>query len=143
MTDALNTASTPAAGAWSDRIGRRPVVLAGLTVTTVMIVILTLVSNDYVFVAGVSVLGFFMYAARPVIHSWMMDLAPAKVAASATSVMFGVQSMFVAIIVTVGGAAADRWGLGVVFYLLAASMLIANVLVYLMPHHEPGQGAAE
>ena len=63
----------------------------------------------------------------------MMDLAPAKVAASATSVMFGVQALFTAIMVTGGAAAADRWGLDVVFYLLAASMLIANVLVYLMP----------
>jgi predicted MFS family arabinose efflux permease len=132
--------ATPAAGAWSDRIGRRPVVLAGLTVTTVMIVILTLVSNDYVFVAGVSVLGFFMYAARPVIHSWMMDLAPNEVAASATSVMFGVQALFVVVISTTGGMIADRWGLGVVFYLLAASMLAANVLVYLLPHHDPGDG---
>ena len=78
-----------------------------------------------------------MYAARPVIHSWMMDLAPAKVAASATSVMFGVQAMFTAVMVAAGGAAADKWGLGVVFYLLAASMLIANVLVYLMPRHTP------
>ena len=135
--------ASPIAGAWSDRAGRRPVVLAGLSASTVLIFVLTVIHNDILFIAGVSVLGFVMYAARPVIHSWMMDLAPAKVAASATSVMFGVQSMFVAIIVTVGGAAADQWGLGVVFYLLAASMLIANVLVYLMPHHEPGQGAAE
>ena len=59
--------------------------------------------------------------------------------------MFGVQAMFTAVMVAAGGAAADKWGLGVVFYLLAASMLIANVLVYLMPRHkpgrEPGQGA--
>jgi MFS family permease len=135
--------ASPIAGAWSDRAGRRPVVLAGLSASAVLIVVLTVIHNDVLFIAGVSVLGFVMYAARPGIHSWMMDLAPAKVAASATSVMFGVQAMFVAIIVTVGGAAADRWGLGVVFYLLAASMLIANVLVYLMPHHEPSQGAAK
>ena len=135
--------ASPIAGAWSDRAGRRPVVLAGLSASAVLIVVLTVIHNDILFIAGVSVLGFVMYAARPVIYSWMMDLAPAKVAASATSVMFGVQAMFVAIIVPVGGAAADRWGLGVVFYLLAASMLIANVLVYLMPHHEPSQGAAK
>ncbi len=132
--------ASPLAGAWSDRVGRRPVVLAGLSASTVLIVVLTIIQNDILFIAGVSVLGFVMYAARPVIHSWMMDLAPVKVAASATSVMFGAQAMFTAVMVTVGGAAADRWGLGVVFYLLAASMLIANVLVYLMPHHKPGQG---
>ncbi len=135
--------ASPIAGAWSDRAGRRPVVLAGLSASTVLIVALTIIDNDILFIAGVSVLGFVMYAARPVIHSWMMDLAPAKVAASATSMMFGVQALFTAVMVIVGGMIADRWGLGVVFYLLAASMLIANVLVYLMPHHDPGQGASE
>jgi MFS family permease len=131
--------ASPIAGAWSDRIGRRPVVLGGLSASTVLIVVLTLIQNDVVFIAGVSVLGFVMYAARPVIHSWMMDLAPTQVAASATSVMFGVQAMFVAVMVSGGGVVADKWGLSMVFYLLAASMLIANVLVYFMPHHKPGQ----
>ena len=132
--------ASPVAGAVSDRIGRRPVVLAGLSVTTVMIVVLTLVQNQTLFIVGVSVMGFAMYAARPVIHSWMMDMAPIRVAGSATSVMFGVQAMFTAIMVTGGGAVADVWGLGVVFYLLAASMLIANVLVYMLPDKLQGRG---
>ena len=65
--------ASPIAGAWSDRAGRRPVVLAGLSVSTVLIAVLTVIQNDVLFIAGVSVLGFVMYAARPVIHSWMMD----------------------------------------------------------------------
>ncbi len=133
--------ASPVAGAWSDRIGRRPVVLAGLTASTMMIVALTIIDNDILFIMGVSVLGFVMYAARPVIHSWMMDLAPNEIAASATSIMFGVQSLFVVFISAAGGMIADRWGLGVVFYVLAAAMLIANVLVYFLPHHDPGDGS--
>jgi len=125
--------ASPVAGALSDRIGRRPVVLAGLSVTTVMIVLLTLVQNEIVFIAGVSFMGFAMYAARPVIHSWMMDMAPKEVAGSATSVMFGFQAMFTVIMVTGGGVVADAWGLSVVFYILAAAMLVANVLVYMLP----------
>ncbi len=132
--------ASPVAGVWSDRVGRRPVVLAGLSVTTVMIVILTIIQNETLFIAGVAVMGFAMYAARPVIHSWMMDLAPPEVAASATSVMFGVQSLFTAIMVTGGGAVADRWGLEAVFYLLALSMLVANVLVYLLRDKGPDNG---
>ena len=131
--------ATPVAGAWSDRIGRRPVVLGGLSITTVLIVVLTVVQNEIVFVGGVAVMGFVMYAARPVIHSWMMDLAPPEVAASATSVMFGVQALFTTVMLMVSGAIADAWGLGVVFYLLAASMLAANVLVYLLPNQLPGE----
>jgi len=132
--------AAPIAGAWSDRVGRRPVVLAGLSVTTVMIVFLTLIDNETLFIAGVTFMGFAMYAARPVIHSWMMDLAQPEVAASATSVMFGVQSLFTAIMVAGGGAVADRWGLEAVFYLLALSMLVANVLVYLLRDKGPDNG---
>ena len=129
--------ASPVAGAWSDRIGRRPVVLGGLSITTVLIIVLTLVQNEVVFIGGVAVMGFAMYAARPVIHSWMMDLAPPEVAASATSVMFGVQALFTTIMLAVGGGVADKWGLQVVFYLLAASMLVANVLVYMLPNKLP------
>ncbi len=132
--------ASPVAGALSDRIGRRPVVLAGLSVTTVMIVIRTLIDDETLFIAGVAFMGFAMYAARPVIHSWMMDMAPPEVAASATSVMFGVQALFTAIMVTGGGVVADRWGLVVVFYLLALSMLVANVLVYLLSDNGPDNG---
>ncbi len=132
--------ASPVAGAWSDRVGRRPVVLAGLSVTTVMIVFLTLIDNETLFIAGVTFMGFAMYAARPVIHSWMMDLAQPEVAASATSVMFGVQALFTAIMVAGGGAVADRWGLEAVFYLLALSMLVANVLVYLLRDKGPDNG---
>ncbi len=131
--------AAPVAGAWSDRIGRRPVVLGGLSITTVLIVLLTLVQNETVFIGGVAVMGFVMYAARPVIHSWMMDLAPPEVAATATSVMFGVQALFTTIMLMIGGGVADKWGLEVVFYLLAASMLAANVLVYLLPNKLPSE----
>jgi MFS family permease len=129
--------ASPIAGTWSDRVGRRPVVLAGLTTTTLVIAGLTLIDNDTLFIAGVSLLGFALFAVRPVIHSWLMDLTPANLSGSAISVMFGTQAGLSALVPTVGGIIADIWGLTVVFYLLAAIMLVANVMVYLLPGHRP------
>ena len=126
--------AAPAAGAWSDRIGRRPVVLSGLTVTTLVIVSITLIRNDLVLVAAVSILGFALFAVRPVVHSWMMDLVPPNLSGSATSLMFGTQALLSAAVPPIGGAIADAYGLSAVFYFLAGSMLIANFLVYLVPH---------
>ena len=128
----------PLAGAWSDRAGRRPVVLAGLSGSTAVIAVLTLAGNEALFIAGLSVLGFMLFAVRPVIHSWMMDLTPPNMAGSATSVMFGTQSLLSMAAPVAGGMIADAWGLPAVFYALAGVMLIANVLVYLLPHHDPG-----
>lgn len=125
--------AAPVAGAWSDRVGRRPVVLAGLTTTTVTIVALTLIQHELLFIAGVSVLGFALFAVRPVVHSWLLDLTPPRLSGSATSIMFGTQAVLSAAVPVIGGVIADGYGLAVVFYLLAATMIIANVLVYLLP----------
>ena len=130
----------PVAGTWSDRIGRRPVVLAGLSGSTIVIAALTLAGNEVMFIAGISILGFMLFAVRPVVHSWMMDLAPPQMAGSATSLMFGAQSLLSAIGPLAGGIIADIWGLTFVFYALAGTMLVANVLVYFLPRQDPKTG---
>ena len=118
------------AGTMSDRVGRRPVVFAGVTATTVVIIGVTFISHDLLFIAGVSVLGFVLFAVRPVMQGWMMDLTPRELGGSATSVMFGVQALFGAAVPVLGGIVADTWGLIEVFYMLAGFMLIANVMMF-------------
>jgi MFS family permease len=133
--------ATPAAGHLSDRIGRRPIVIGGLWTTTAIIIALTFIESQVVFVAGIAFLGFFLYAARPVMHSWMMDLAPSNMGGSATSLMFGFQSLATIPVPIVGGLIADNYGLLPVFYCLAGSMLIANVLTLLVPKQEAEKAA--
>jgi MFS family permease len=128
--------AAPIAGTWSDRVGRRPVVLSGLTVTTVVIAAIALIQNDITLVIAVSVLGFALFAVRPVIHSWMMDLVPSSLSGSATSLLFGTQSLLSAAVPPIGGLIADAYGLSAVFYFLAGTMLVANFLVYLLPHQD-------
>lgn len=125
--------AAPLAGYWSDKAGRRPVVMAGITTTTVVLIGLTFVSNSMVYVAGVSVLGFALFAIRPVVHSWLMDLTPAHMGGSATSLMFGLQALFAMIAPVLGGWLADRYGLQAAFYLLSAAMILANAVVILLP----------
>jgi len=134
--------AAPVAGVWSDRVGRRPVVLAGLTVTTLVVAGITLLQNELVVVAGVSLLGFALFSVRPVVHSWLMDMTPPNLSGSATSLLFGTQSLLSAAVPPVGGLLADAYGLASVFYLLAATMVVANFLVYLLPHETPGERSA-
>ncbi len=128
--------ASPVAGVWSDRVGRRPVVLAGLTVSTITVAALTLIGSDMLFIAGVAVLGFALYAVRPVVHSWMMDLTPSGLGGSATSLMFGAQAGLSTLMPVIGGVIADNYGLIWVFYTLAGSMLITNLLVLTLPRSE-------
>lgn len=127
----------PAAGIASDRMGRKPVALMCMTGSTLAIVALTLVDGVAPFVAVATLLGLAMFAVRPVIHSWALDLAPEHMGGSMVSLLFGSQSAFSALVPLVGGFAADQWGLASVFYILAGSMLVSNVLVAALPrrHH--------
>jgi FSR family fosmidomycin resistance protein-like MFS transporter len=120
--------ATPIAGILSDRIGRRSVVVAGLSSTTILIIALTFVTNDIAYIVGVSVLGLSLYAVRPVVQSWMLDLTPDRLGGSATSLMFGMQSGLAIIMPIIGGIIADAYGLKAVFYFIAAAMLAANIV---------------
>ena len=126
--------ATPIAGIWSDRAGRRPVVLAGFSGTTIVLAVITLLDSQIALVVGVALLGFSLYAARPVMHSWMMDVTPPEMGGSAMSLLFGTQSLFNFAMPPLCGWIADQWGLTAVFYLLAATILIANVLVLAVPN---------
>lgn len=128
--------SGPIAGIWSDRTGRRPVVIAAATGTTIVVPFLAFVPNEYFFIAGVSVLGFVLFALRPVIHSWMMDLTPAKMHGTATSALFGTQTALTLPMPVMAGWIADSYGISAVFYFLAGTMVIANVIVVMLPNAE-------
>ncbi|MGH6621682.1 MAG: MFS transporter, partial [Alphaproteobacteria bacterium] len=94
---------------------------------------LTFISNATLYVAGISLLGFFLFSIRPVVQSWMMDLVPPRFSGSATSLMFGTQAILGALAPILGGLVADRYGLVAVFYCLAGIMLFANALVLFIP----------
>lgn len=130
--------ATPIAGRLSDRIGRRAVVLAGLGVSTLAIAVLTLLGSEVAFIAGVSILGFALFAVRPVVHSWMMDLTPPSLGGSATSLMFGAQTGLSILAPALGGLIADAYGLVVTFYVLAGTMLVTNLLAWRLPNTRPG-----
>ena len=124
----------PLAGAWSDRIGRQPVILAGLSATSILVLSLTFVNNITTFIFLVSLLGFALFSLRPVIHSWVMDLVDGHMSGTAISVLFGTQSAFTFTVPLLGGIIADAWGLKVVFYLLTLTIMIAALITLRLRH---------
>lgn len=135
--------ASPIAAAYADRIGRRRVVMMALGASTAVIVGLTFVGNGTAYVAGISLLGFTMFAVRPVIQGWMMDLAPRTMAGSAISLMFSIQAFNSAITPIVGGVIADHYGLVAVFYFLGAILMVANLVVFFLPKEEARPEAAD
>ncbi|NND49673.1 MAG: MFS transporter [Rhizobiales bacterium] len=124
----------PIAGAWSDRIGRRPVVITSLTIGAAAIAALPFIDAIVPFVAVAAIVGCALYSMRPVVHSWTMDLAGAQTSGSAVSMVFAFQAGMMMLLPVIGGLVADIWGLSTVFHLMMVTCFAAAVLAWSMPN---------
>ena len=124
--------SSPVAGAWSDRIGRRPIVVGGLALSTLVIAFLAIAGSQILFVSGIAFLGFVLYGVRPVVHSWALDLTSKTMGGTVISLVFGTQSLFSIGIPVLSGMVADLFGLQRVFWLLAGLILVSNVIAFFL-----------
>jgi MFS family permease len=136
---AAGLAAAPIAGHLSDRIGRRSVVMTSMAMTAVVLLFMALAGKSPLFIAFIAVLGFVLYALRPVLQAWLLESTPKNMGGSSIGVLFGAQSLGSSIAPLIGGVIADRWGLGATFYFLAGTIVCANLLIVLMPNIEKNQ----
>ncbi len=125
--------ASPIAGHLSDRWGRRSVLASTMAMTAVVLVLMAFAGRSTWFVLFVAVLGFFLYAIRPVIQAWTLEATPKNMGGSSIGILFGAQSLGASVAPLLGGLVGDQWGLGAIFYFLAGTIVCANLFVLLMP----------
>ena len=123
----------PIVGTLSDRVGRRPVVIYSLIISAIVLIIIPLLENVYLFILMSSLAGCSLYSIRPVIHSWTMDISAGQTSGSAISMLFTAQATLTGLIPIIGGLTADIFGLKLVFVLLTLTSILALILSFLMP----------
>jgi MFS transporter, FSR family, fosmidomycin resistance protein len=133
LLQAVAFLSAPLAGYASDRLSRKRVMSAALLMTAVVIVLMAMAGRSPWAIVLIALLGFFMYATRPVIQAWSLEAAPAALGGTVVGIMFGVQAMGSAISPWAGGLIADAYDLTATFYFLAGMIVAANVLVMFVP----------
>jgi MFS transporter, FSR family, fosmidomycin resistance protein len=138
---AAGLVAAPIAGHVSDRLGRRSVLVGSMAMTAVVLVLMAVAGKSQAFVFFIAVLGFFLYAIRPVIQAWTLEATPAHMGGSAIGVLFGAQALGASVAPLVGGLIADRWGLSATFYFLAATIVCANLFILAMPRQHAPPGA--
>jgi len=130
---AAGFAAAPVAGHMSDRMGRKQILMGAMLTTAVILIFMAVSGGSPVFIFLVAVLGFFLYATRPVIQAWMLDITPKNMGGSSIGVLFGAQALGAALGPWFGGMIADRYGILATFYFLAITIVIANLLVFWTP----------
>ena len=134
---AAGLVASPVAGHLSDRIGRRSVMMTSMAMTAAVLVFMAVAGKSQAFVFFIAVLGFFLYAIRPVIQAWLIEATPKNMGGSSIGILFGAQSLGASVAPLIGGVIADRWGLSATFYFLAGTIVCANLFIALMPRGKP------
>jgi len=126
---AAGFAASPVAGHLSDRLGRKQILVGSMLSSAVVLAAMAFTGGSPLFIALVAVLGFFLYATRPVIQAWMLESTPKHLGGSSIGILFGAQAVGAALGPMFGGMIADRYGLLATFYFLAATIVVANLFV--------------
>ena len=129
-------AASPVAGHLSDRMGRKSVMMTSMAMTAVVLVFMALAGKSLAFVFFVAILGFFLYAIRPVMQAWLLETTPRNMGGTSIGVLFGAQALGSSIGPLLGGLVADRFGLAATFHFLAGTIVAANLFIFFMPRTE-------
>src|SRR5580704_1277036 len=133
---AAGFAMTPIAGYFSDRLGRRRIIVSSMAMTMVVLLGMAFAGQSSAFVILVAFLGFFLFSVRSVLQAWLLDATPANRGGTSIGILFGSQALGAALGPISGGILADHYGLNVVFYFLAGTIVVANLFVFFTPTPE-------
>ena len=133
---ALQTAgfiASPISGHLSDKMGRRQIIMSSMMVTALIIVGMIFAGQSTAFVFLVAFLGFFFFSIRAVLQAWLLDATPPDMGGSSIGLLFAIQALGSASGPFIGGLIADRYGIMMVFYFLAATIVVANMFIFITP----------
>ena len=123
----------PLAGHVSDKVGRRHVVLSSMVLTGLTIIGMVFAGQSFMFIVFVALVGFFLYAMRPVMQAWGIENTPKRLAGTGVGLQFTILAIGGSIAPATFGVIADTWGIYTAFYFLAGTIIAANLLVVFVP----------
>jgi MFS family permease len=136
------------AGWLSDKVGRRPIILGAYLGGAVGFVAFILAGSSLVGLwIGIAIMGLFSFAESPQLQALLADVVPTGIRdvtfALYFTLAFGVGSMWNILYGLVISAAGEAAGLPIVFFLMAASFIVAAVIMFPVRDAVPAQARVE
>jgi len=128
-------------GSISDRIGRRPVLMFGLTATAIMVVVMSFFYTFFTLAAVICVIGFTsgaIWIVGPVISAEAVDPSQRGAAIGAYRTFFDLGSVIGPILMT---AVMSGYGVKYCFYIASALLLVNVPLTYMIEETVKTEGA--
>ncbi len=133
--------AAPIAGHLSDKVGRQKVVISSMLLTGLTIIGMVFAGQSMAFIVFVALVGFFLYAMRPVMQAWAVENTPKHLAGTGVGLQFTILAIGGSIAPATFGIIADAWGIYSGFYFLAGTIIAANLLVMLVPQAGSARGS--
>ncbi|MGE5524908.1 MAG: MFS transporter [Rhodospirillaceae bacterium] len=125
--------AAPFAGHLSDKMGRKRVIVSSMILTGVTIAGMALAGRTMWFVVFIALVGFFLYAMRPVLQAWAIECTPKELAGAGVGLQFGITAVGASLGPALAGMISDASDIYTGFYFLAGTIVAANILMYFMP----------
>lgn len=118
-------------GTWSDKIGRKPLLIAAILISPIALVLFVFTSG-LLRIVFLLIMGFSMISVQPVLMAWIQQSYPDQ-RALANGVYMALSFVIRSVIVIVIGWMGDRLGLRNAFLICAGIVLIALPIVVITP----------
>jgi FSR family fosmidomycin resistance protein-like MFS transporter len=118
-------------GIWSDKIGRKPLLILAILISPIALV-LFIYTSGFLRIVFLLIMGFTMISAQPVLMAWIQQSYPDQ-RALANGVYMAITFVIRSVIVIVIGWMGDQLGLRNAFLVCAGIVLVALPIVLLTP----------
>ncbi len=129
----------PVAGYFSDRVGRKTVLVPGLLWSSATCVLMVVFSDGIAFTVLIALLGLFLYPDQPILTAAALDIVDRNVASTmlgmTSSAAFGLSALSPLI----AGALYESVGVTATLYYVAALFALAAVIMLILPLSRAGR----
>ncbi len=129
----MGVVSGPILGLISDRFGRKVVLVPGLVAATLLPIALVNAGSGPLLTLTMVTMGFFTYSLQQIVLAAFLDIAGRGTEATAVGLLFGGGGMVTAVSPLIAAVIIDSFGLGSIFYYVAAVAGISAAVMLAIP----------